>query len=126
MQSFRRHKDTSGSIPAHWMPPDCSDVELTEESESEAESIRGGARGYDSDDDDTEPIRGVANTTNNPCGDIIGSANTVSEMLACHKAIFQKKGQETMYCRVPQNRWKDFVVSNVCQIFDCRLSSFRI
>ena len=125
MQSFRCHKDTSGSIPTHWMPPDDADLELTDESESEAESVRGGVRLDDDNDSDTEPIRGMANTTNNPCGDILGSLECISDMLSCRKAIFEKKGQEAMYCRVPQNRWKDLVVDSMSAeslIADCHLS----
>ena len=38
-QSFRRHKDTSGSVPTHWMPPGGAEVELTDESASEAETV---------------------------------------------------------------------------------------
>ena len=89
-QSFRRRKDTTGDIPTHWLPPDDADVELTEEEASEAESVRGGVRIDDDSDGENDPFRGSADTVNNPCGDIIGSANTASEMLGCHQAIFQK------------------------------------
>ena len=125
MQSFRRHEDTLGSVPTHWMPPNEADVELTEESESEVESVRGGLRLHDESDCENEPFRGVANTTNNPCGFLPGTAENAQDMLACHKAIFEKKGQEAMYCRVHQNRWKDLVVKSMSAkslVADCKLS----
>ena len=49
-------------------------------------------------------------------------------MLGCHKAIFEQKSAEALYCRVPQNRWKDLAVDNMSAkslVADCRLSNFR-
>ena len=71
------------------MPPGDADVELTDESDFELETFRGGARTCNDSEDDPEPLRGVANITNNPFGEIVGSATTVSEMLGCHQAIFE-------------------------------------
>jgi len=126
MQSFRRHNDTTGSVPSYWEPPAAGDVSESESEESEAESVRGGARPHDDSENEHEPFRGVPNTTNNPCGVLPGDAEAVKHVLACHTAIFQKKGQEALYCRVPQNRWKDYVVealSAQCLKAKCMLSN---
>ena len=79
MQSFRRHKDTSGSVPTYWMPPGQTDVESTEEEDSDSDSVRGGERTdcCDASDLKDEPFRGVANTTNNPCGQLPGNEEDV-------------------------------------------------
>ena len=116
MQSFRRHKDTSGSVPTHWLPPDDADVELTDESESEAESVRGGVRVEDDEDDDSNLFRGVSNTVNNPCGDIIESAITVSEMLGCHKAISEKNCRSIVLSRASKSLERSRSRQHVCKI----------
>ena len=46
-------------------------------------------------------------------------------MLGCHAAIFQKKTKEALYCRVPQNRWRDLAVNHLSAaslVADCQLS----